>query len=72
MLDKFTNRLRYFIELSYNGSDFHGWQSQPNAITVQETIENSLQLILKNKELKIVGAGRTDTGVHAMQMFSPF
>ena len=61
MLDKFTNRLRYFIELSYNGSDFHGWQSQPNAITVQETIENSLQLILKNKELKIVGAGRTDT-----------
>ena len=66
MLDKFTNRLRYFIELSYNGSDFHGWQSQPNAITVQETIENSLQLILKNKELKIVGAGRTDTGVHAM------
>ena len=72
MLDKFTNRLRYFIELSYNGSDFHGWQSQPNAITVQETIENSLQLILKNKELKIVGAGRTDTGVHAMQMFAHF
>ena len=56
MLDKFTNRLRYFIELSYNGTDFHGWQSQPNAITVQETIENSLQLILKNKDLKIIGA----------------
>ena len=72
MLDKFTNRLRYFIEISYNGSDFHGWQSQPNAITVQETIENSLQLILKNKELKIVGAGRTDTGVHAIQMFAHF
>ena len=61
MLDKFTNRLRYFIELSYNGTGFHGWQSQPNAITVQETIENSLQLILKNKDLKIIGAGRTDT-----------
>ena len=72
MLDKFTNRLRYFIELSYNGSDFHGWQSQPNAITVQETIENSLQLILKNKDLKIIGAGRTDTGVHAIQMFAHF
>lgn len=72
MLDKFTNRLRYFIELSYNGTDFHGWQSQPNAITVQETIENSLQLILKNKDLKIIGAGRTDTGVHAIQMFAHF
>ena len=72
MLDKFTNRLRYFIELSYNGSEFHGWQSQPNAITVQQTIENSLQLILKNKQLKIVGAGRTDTGVHALQMYAHF
>ena len=72
MLDKFTNRLRYFIELSYNGSEYHGWQSQPNAITIQETIENSLQLILKNKRLKIVGAGRTDTGVHAIQMFAHF
>ena len=72
MLDKFTNRLRYFIEISYNGSDFHGWQSQPNAITIQETIENSLQLILKNKELKITGAGRTDSGVHAIQMFAHF
>ena len=45
---------------------------KPNEITVQETIENSLQLILKNKELKIVGAGRTDTGVHVMQMFASF
>ena len=72
MLDKFTNRLRYFIELSYNGSEYHGWQSQPNAITIQQIIENSLQLILKNKRLKIVGAGRTDTGVHAIQMFAHF
>ena len=72
MLDKFTNRLRYFIELSYNGFDFHGWQYQPNAVTVQETIENSLKLLLKKKELKIIGAGRTDTGVHAIQMFAHF
>ena len=72
MLDKFTNRLRYFIELSYNGSEYHGWQSQPNAITIQQTIENSLQLVLKNKQLKIVGAGRTDTGVHALQMYAHF
>ena len=72
MLNKFTNRLRYFIELSYNGSGYHGWQSQPNAITIQQTIENSLQLILKNKKLKVVGAGRTDTGVHALQMYAHF
>ena len=72
MLDKFTNRLRYFIELSYNGSEYHGWQSQPNAITIQQTVENSLQLVLKNKQLKIVGAGRTDTGVHALQMYAHF
>ena len=72
MLDKFTNRLRYFIELSYNGSKYHGWQSQPNATTVQQSIENSLQLVLKNKQLKIVGAGRTDTGVHAIQMYAHF
>ena len=72
MLNKFTNRLRYFIELSYNGSEYHGWQSQPNAITIQQTIENSLQLVLKNKKLKIVGAGRTDTGVHALQMYAHF
>ena len=64
--------MRYFIELSYNGSNFHGWQIQPNAITVQETIENSLQVLLKNKNLKLVGAGRTDTGVHASQMFAHF
>jgi len=64
--------LRYFIELSYNGSNFHGWQIQPNAVTVQETIENSLQVLLKNKNLKLIGAGRTDTGVHASQMFAHF
>ena len=64
--------MRYFIELSYNGSQYHGWQSQPNAITVQQTVENSLQLILKNKMIKIIGAGRTDTGVHALQMYAHF
>ena len=64
--------MRYFIELSYNGSKYHGWQSQPNAITIQQTVENSLQLVLKNKLLKIVGAGRTDTGVHALQMYAHF
>ena len=63
--------MRYFLEISYNGSTFHGWQIQPNAITVQETIENALKTLLK-EEIKIVGAGRTDTGVHAKHMCAHF
>ena len=63
--------MRYFLEISYNGSTFHGWQIQPNAITVQETIENALENLLK-EEIKIVGAGRTDTGVHAMEQSAHF
>ena len=63
--------MRYFLEISYNGSTFHGWQIQPNAITVQETIENALKTLLK-EEIKIIGAGRTDTGVHAKHMCAHF
>lgn len=63
--------MRYFLEISYNGSTFHGWQFQPNVISVQETIENALKTILK-EEIKIVGAGRTDTGVHAKYMCAHF
>lgn len=55
---------RFFIQLAYNGSKFHGWQVQPNAITVQEVLEKALSTILKTK-IEVVGAGRTDTGVHA-------
>lgn len=60
--------MRYFIELSYNGSAYHGWQNQPNAISVQEVLEEALSTLLKEK-IDIVGAGRTDAGVHAEQMF---
>lgn len=63
--------MRYFIELSYNGIDFHGWQNQPNAITVQQVMEEALSTLLQTK-IEIVGAGRTDTGVHALQMFAHF
>jgi len=56
--------LRYFIELSYKGTFFHGWQIQPNAVSVQETLEKALSLLLR-ESIGIVGAGRTDTGVHA-------
>jgi tRNA pseudouridine38-40 synthase len=63
--------LRYFIELSYNGKDYHGWQNQPNAISVQEVLEKAMTTLLKEK-IAIVGAGRTDAGVHAKQMIAHF
>lgn len=63
--------MRYFIELSYKGTDFHGWQIQPNAISVQEILQNGLTTLLGEKS-EIVGAGRTDTGVHARQFFAHF
>ena len=63
--------MRYFIEISYNGSNFHGWQIQPNAVTVQETIEKAFFTLLK-KQIKLTAAGRTDTGVHATQMYAHF
>ncbi len=56
---------RYFIEIAYNGADFHGWQKQPNAPSVQETIEICLYKQFANIEIPIVGCGRTDAGVHA-------
>lgn len=63
--------MRYFIELSYNGSAYHGWQNQPDAISVQEVLEKALSMLLKTP-IAIMGAGRTDTGVHAKQMFAHF
>lgn len=56
---------RYFIELSYNGSSFFGWQRQPNQLSVQEEIENALTKLNSNEPIQVVGCGRTDTGVHA-------
>lgn len=63
--------MRFFIELSYNGKAYHGWQNQPNAISVQEVVEKAMSTILKT-EISIMGAGRTDAGVHASQMFAHF
>ena len=63
--------MRYFIELSYNGKGYHGWQNQPNAISVQEVVERALSRLL-NTPVAIMGAGRTDAGVHASQMFAHF
>lgn len=63
--------MRYFISLAYKGTDFHGWQIQPNAITVQQQINHALSVLLK-EDVMIMGAGRTDAGVHAKQMYAHF
>lgn len=56
---------RYFIELSYNGTRFFGWQRQPNQISVQENVEDVLTKLHSNNSIKVMGCGRTDSGVHA-------
>lgn len=62
---------RFFITLSYNGKNYCGWQIQPNAVSVQETLQESLSTILR-KKIDVVGAGRTDSGVHARNMIAHF
>lgn len=63
--------VRYFIEFSYNGKNYFGYQIQPNAVSVQEEMEKALSTILR-EEIKTTGAGRTDTGVHAKKIFAHF
>lgn len=57
--------VRYFLEIAYNGSNYHGWQEQKNARGIQEVIGKSISLIIKTP-VKLIGSGRTDTGVHAL------
>ena len=63
--------MRYFIELSYNGKNYHGWQIQQNANSVQSEINKALSVLLQ-EDIMVAGAGRTDTGVHAKQLYSHF
>ena len=63
--------MRYFINISYNGKNYHGWQIQKNAVTVQSTIQDVISKIL-GKSTDIVGSGRTDTGVHAKSQVAHF
>lgn len=62
---------RYFLHLAYKGTHYHGWQFQPNAISVQEVIEAKLSMLFKNK-ISVIGCGRTDTGVHAADYYLHF
>ena len=63
--------MRFFITLSYDGSRFHGWQIQPNGISVQGELQRGLSLLLR-QEIIVTGAGRTDAGVHASMMVAHF
>lgn len=63
--------MRYFIKLAYKGTNYFGWQYQPDAISVQETLNKALSTLLKTN-IDILGAGRTDSGVHAKEMFAHF
>lgn len=63
--------MRYFIKLAYKGTNYSGWQIQPNAPSVEATIETALSTIL-SEAIDIVGCGRTDTGVHAKEYYAHF
>ncbi len=63
--------MRWFLSLSYNGTAYHGWQVQPNGVSVQEVVERSLSVLLRHS-VSVTGAGRTDAGVHARQMVAHF
>ena len=62
---------RYFIEMAYNGSSFHGWQVQLNAVSVQAVLDDALGKLLRFP-VHVIGAGRTDTGVHASYFVAHF
>lgn len=62
---------RYFIYMAYDGTAYHGWQIQPNGISVQECLQQALSTLLR-RNVEVVGAGRTDAGVHAERMVAHF
>lgn len=66
-----TQNYRYFIHLAYNGTLYHGWQIQPHHKTIQEIISQSINIVLKTN-INLVGAGRTDSGVHAKNYYAHF
>ena len=67
-----TNKYqRYFVHLAYKGTNYHGWQIQPNAVTIQQTLNEALSVILR-ENINLIGAGRTDAGVHASSFYAHF
>jgi tRNA pseudouridine38-40 synthase len=64
-------KTRYFIFISYKGTSYHGWQIQPNSVTIQTVLEEALSVVL-NEQISTIGAGRTDAGVHATYFCAHF
>ncbi len=64
-------KTRYFIYISFKGTSYHGWQVQPNSVTIQKILDNALSTVF-NEEISATGAGRTDTGVHALVFCAHF
>jgi len=62
---------RYFVEVAYHGGGYHGWQVQPNALSVQQVLNEKLSTLLR-EPIEVVGSGRTDAGVHCQQQFAHF
>ena len=65
------SKKRYFIQIAYDGSLYHGWQIQPNAVTVQELLDKAMSIFFR-QPIETLGCGRTDSGVHATQFFAHF
>ena len=63
--------MRYFIQFAYNGTNYHGWQLQPQAISVQEVLTKAVNVLFRH-DFDLVAAGRTDAGVHAKLMYAHF
>ena len=63
--------INYLIKIEYDGTNFVGWQSQKNGKSIQDSIEKALKKIFKTK-IRIIGAGRTDKGVHALEQYANF
>lgn len=63
--------MRFFIKFSFFGKHYHGWQIQPKALTVQQVLQQALSTLLR-EPIAVVGAGRTDSGVHAQEMYAHF
>ena len=63
--------MRYFLHLQYNGKNYHGWQKQPNGITIEEVLETAMSNVL-GKDINLIGCGRTDTGVNAKNFYAHF
>ena len=61
--------MRYFFEIAYDGTNYHGWQKQDNAVSVQEIVSQKIAKYLNLQDISVLGCGRTDAGVHARQFF---